>query len=389
MNVVRVFIVIMYVIVLYGCAGVKNEINSFQSSNDTLFIRTQKHKGAGLFALGAMSPEFRNPDDTVFVHNVIFSKQLLNVSRFQAPVDFRQKQPEYVDVLKATQNGQEIFIIDSNNNHDFTDDAFHPIRPLKWDSDENAVKHTYFIYNGNKIVKDSSWIDVGTDRGNLFYRKNEHLAANFRIGRNNYTIGIADPRNPLTFAYSERSEIALLGSNKYLKDTLLLKDKLTFGQFIKLGQNHYRIEKISNNGEYVTLIKDNSFEQKVGLQLGMNAPAFKGIAVNGAIVNSADMHNKVTIIVNSCGCGGDTASSKAYYDILERYGDSINVIRLDSKIEKEIDGIQIDVTDEANKDFYGAYRGEYCSRMCFVIDRNNRIVDIFEGQDWKMFPVKI
>ncbi|PZR22249.1 MAG: hypothetical protein DI539_05995 [Flavobacterium psychrophilum] len=380
---------ILYVFVIYSCAGVKKGINHFKSSDDTLVIRTQKHKEAGLFALGAMSPVFRNPDDTVFVHAVIFPKQLLNVSRFQAPVDFRQKQPEYVDVLKATENGREIFIIDSNNNHDFTDDTFHPIEQLEWYSDENAVQHSFLIYNGKEIVKDSSWIDIGTDRGNLFYRKNEHLTASFRIGKDDYKIGIADPRNPLTFAYSERSEIALLANNRHIKDTLLLKDKVTIGQFIKLGQNHYKIEKISNNGEYLTLIRDDDFEKKTGLQLGMNAPAFKGIAVNGSEVNSADMHNKVTIIVNSCGCGGDTASAKAYYDILEKYGDAINVIRLDSKIEKGLRGMQIDVSEEPNKDFYNTYRGEYCSRMCFVIDSNNKVIDIFEGQDWKSFPVKI
>jgi len=389
MKSIKIFIAVLYILALCGCSATKNKLNHFTSSNDTLLIRSQKHKGAGLFTIGAMSPEFINPDDTIFKNTAILPKELVNISRLQVPVDFRQEKREHVDILKGTKNGHEVFIIDTNKNYDFSDDTIYNIKQLNWYSDENTVKHKFLISNGSKIVKDSSWIDLGTDRGNLFYRKNEHLTASFSIGKNNYKIGIADSRNPLTFTYSERAEIALLNDNGQIKDTLLLKDKIVLGEFVKLGRNYYKVEKLSNNGEYLTLIKDDNFEQKTGLQVGMNAPAFKGVSVNGIEINSVNMHNKTSIVINSCGCGGDKASAQAYYDILQKYGGKINVIRLDSKLEKGLNGIQIDVDEEANKEFYSAYRGEYCSRICYVIDHNNKIIDKFDGEDWQSFPIKI
>jgi hypothetical protein len=42
-----------------------------------------------------------------------------------------------------------------------------------------------------------------------------------------------------------------------------------------------------------------------------------------------------------------------------------------------------------NQDFYDKYRMQYCSRICYVIGTDNRIMDKFLITDWKNNLAKI
>jgi len=378
-------IALVLICMLPGCSSVTKEMNSFSATNDTLVIRTQKQKGQGLFMIGAVNPDFKDPADKSFTYPVTFSTQIENITRLQLLTEFVHENKNYIDILKGTKDNEEVFIVDKNNNHDFTDDAIHPIKELIWDRSDHLAKTTFLISNGQKIVRDSAWVELGIYDNTLFFRKNEHLTADITLGKKQYKIGIADPRSPAVFSYSNTTEIALLNDNGKLKDKIVLKDNLKLGEYIRLNNTFYRFENISNNGEYITLIKDKDFDKKTGLQIGMNAPGFKGVTIAGAIVNSADLHNKITIILNSCECGGDKESTEAYYEIREKYGDKINLLRLDSDIRKDLDGLQINVSAKENKELYDSYRGEYCSRTCYIIDKNNKLVDKFESHKWKQY----
>jgi len=65
------------------------------------------------------------------------------------------------------------------------------------------------------------------------------------------------------------------------------------------------------------------------------------------------------------------------------YDKNIHILRLDSKIENGSDGLQIDMEEKFNEEIYNKYRNEYCSRMCYVIGKNNRIIDKFPTKDWR------
>ena len=105
--------------------------------------------------------------------------------------------------------------------------------------------------------------------------------------------------------------------------------------------------------------------------------------VSLSTIDSKLLHDKHIIIANSCGCGNDTISTEAYYTIKKLYGDQAHVIRLDSKIEKGPEGMQIDMETAFNKDMYDNYRSAYCSRICYVIGTDSRIIDKFTVTDWK------
>ena len=376
------FKILLLTAVLYqGCVNDKLLTNQFSSSSDTIHIRTEKQKGAGLFILGVSDLFFK---DTIaeFSNSVVYPKQITNIKRVQMPTDFRREEAHYVDIMNGRIGEKEVFIVDENNNKDFTDDSIRLYKPIKWRSTDDLIKCKYLIFNGQKIVEDSSWIKIGTLSNNLCYGRSEHLIANFTINKEKYKVGIRDIRSGC-FTYGSYPEIALLSQNTEIKDTLFQKDILTLGEFLIFNGDYYRFESITNTGEYIILTKEKNFDKETGTQVGMIAPEFTCKTVAGDTISSSALHDRIMVIANSCGCGSDQLSTDAYYDMRKEYANSIHIIRLDSKIDKGLEGLQIDMEEQFNKDMYKKYRNEYCSRICYVIDKNNRIIDKFPVSKWK------
>jgi hypothetical protein len=364
-----------------GCGSDKESPNHFSSSVDTLLIRTKKYKGDGMFSLGVIPLDFKDTTEE-FSNSVTYPKQITNIKRIEMSTDFWAEEAHYIDIMSGNTGGKEIFIVDENNNKDFTDDSVRLYKPIKWRSTDDLIKCKYLISDGHGIAEDSSWIRAGTWNNQLWCGRSEHLIASFTINKEEFKVGIIDIRAGC-FIYGEFPEIALLSHNSETKDTLFQKDILQEGEFLNLNGNYYRFENITNNGSYITLTKEENFNREIGTQIGMIAPEFICKTVKGDTVNSSAFHDRIMVIVNSCGCGDDRLSTEAYYDMRKEYADNIHILRLDSKIDKGLEGLQIDVAEEFNSDIYNKYRKEYCSRMCYVIDKNNRIIDKFPVSHWK------
>lgn len=354
--------------------------NQFSASDDTLIVRTEKHRGDGLFVLGVMPVIFKDTVDQL-ANSVVIPRQITNVKRFQILTDFKSKESYSVDLMSGLLYGKDIFIVDENDNKDFTDDSIRLYRPIKWDSDKDLIKCNFLISNGREIVKESSWIRIGILYGDIWCGRSEHLIADFAIDRERFKVGVIDSRL-FGFSYGIFPEAAVISHNDEFKDTLFQKDIISKGEYLNLNGNYYRFENVSNNGEHITLVKETDFNKKIGTQVGMIAPDFICKTVGGDTIISSVLHDRIIIIANSCGCGGDSKSTQAYFDIRNLYKDNIHILRLDSNIDKNLDGWQIDISDKFNSDFYSKYRNEYCSRICYVVDKNNRIIDKFPISKW-------
>jgi hypothetical protein len=367
--------------ITHGCKIHNERPNQFSSSNDTLIIRTEKQKGDGLFSLSVMPLDFKDTLEE-FTHRVVYPMQVTNIKRMEMSTDFRAAEAQFVEIMTGKINDKEVILVDENNNKDFTDDSIRIIKPIKWRTDDGLIKCKYLISNGNEIVIDSSWLRIGTWRDDLWGGRSEHLIANFTLNKENYKVGIIDARL-FGFFYGIYPEAAILSHNTETKDTLVQKDILQIGEFMHLDGNYYRFAYVTNNGEFITLIKEVNFNNIIGTQVGMIAPDFTCKTVSGDTIISSKLHDKIMIIANSCGCGGDSLSTQAYYDMTKEYGSNCHIFRLDSKIDKCLDGLQIDIAEKFNNDIYNKFRNEYCSRICYVIDKNNRIIDKFPVDDWK------
>ncbi|OBY65980.1 hypothetical protein [Polaribacter vadi] len=345
-------------------------------------------KGNGLFDLGFGFPKFKDTINT-FSNSIVYPKGIKNLKRYQLKTDFKETKDYNVEMLLGNKNDKQVFIVDENNNKDLTDDLVRECEKIIWNSPPKAVKCEYLISNGKQIIKDSSWLCIGSSKGKILIGKREHLIGQFTIDNENFEIGVAGYRNPMSFTYGFGSKISVLSTLGVKKDTLIKSDLMSIGELINLNNKFYRFESISRKGDLITLIKDETFKTKIGTQKGIIAPTFEAITIAGDTIRSSDLNNKITVIANSCGCGGDKKSTEAFYEMEKSYGNSINILHVDSNLEKSEIGIQIDSEEKFNKEFYDNYRKQYCSRICYVIGKDNRIIDKFDINEWKTEITKI
>lgn len=384
-----IFIWIFLLVFIIGCQNKIDSVNTFSIYYDTLIITTEKQKGNGLFLPGAGDLQFRDTNE-MFPYPIVLPNGLADIKRAQINTDFKANDSKYVDIIIGVRNNNEkVFIVDQNNNKDLSDDSIRVWKEIEWYSDQDLISVMYQISNGRNMINDSSWIRMGTSNGSLMYGRSEHLIAKFVINSKSYKVGIIDQVATMTFTYGFDPEIALISSNSTEKDTLSARDLIRSGEFLSLDGIYYRFDSITNDGGKIVLIKEEKFENQVGTQVGMIAPEFECVSTEGDTINSAKLINKMIIIANSCGCGGDRKSTDAYYKITEKYIEEAHVLHLDSNIKKESSGLHIDMENKYNKAIYNQYRGAYCSRMCYVISKNNRIIDKFEITDWESALPKI
>ncbi len=373
---------------LISCQNKEYGLNHFSSSIDTLIIKTKKQKGDGLFQLGAAVGLKFNDTSEKLPYSLKYPENLDDTKVLQLKTDFKEKKDFFVDILNGYKNGQKVFVVDENNNKDFNDDTIRPYEKILWNSSDKLVKCVFQISDGKKISQDSSWLRIGISNNNQIIGRSEHLIGEFSIGNENYEVGIIELRNAVSFTYGFDSEIALLSNKGKKKDSISNRDLLKLGELLNLNENFYRFESISNKGEFITLVKVKNFENKIGTQIGMIAPSFSIVSTKGDTINSSNLHNKVTVIANSCGCGGDIESTQAFYDIKNNFK-NLNVLHIDSKIDTKLNGLHFDMENEFNKDFYNNYRMQYCSRICYIIGKDERIIDKFNITDWETILPKI
>ncbi len=358
----------------------KTGFNNFSSLSDTLVVKMKKQKGDGLFQIGAATPKFK-PVMSDFPYEIKFPTNIDSLQRTLFTPNFREKKNYYVDILTGTQHEKKVFIVDENNNKDLTDDAIRPLEVMEWNSTKSLVKCLYTFSEGTLTIQDSSWLKIGTSNKNTLVSRSDHVLGTFTLDSNSYTIMVADPRN-LSFTYDIHPELAIIKEQTREKDTLAKRDIIHYGEFVKLHTTYYKFHNISSNGSQITLIKEKDFDTKIGTQIGMLAPKFTVVTTEKDTIKSSDLRDKTTVIANSCGCGGDTASTQAFYDMQVAFP-KFNILHIDSNIQKTDSGLHIDFYNKFNKDFYEKYRGQYCLRVCYVIGKSGRILDTFLVTDWK------
>ena len=366
---------------LQSCSKKETPINSFTSDQDTLKVQLTKGKGGGLFSLGYGTINFDAYKDG-FPTEIIVPKDIDSLKRYPLKVDILEKnRPTYVEIVKGFKDGKQVVIFDNNYNKDLTDDPIREYEQIEWRNPE-IVAVNYTILNGTKMVKDSSWLQFGRNYSSFLIGKNEHLIADLNLDGKNYSLQAVDSWT-LGFSYLSSTQLVVRSTPELTKDSISERDILKKGDLLNFNGNYYRFETIANNGKFINLIKDEAIHTKTGIQIGMQAPDFSVVSTQGERLNKDQFKDKVTIIANSCGCGGDKESKQAVADIKNKFGDKLHVLQMDSKIKEKLNTYQIDSEVKENKDFYDAYRKQYCSRLVYVIGTDGTIVDKFSIFDWK------
>lgn len=360
--------------------------NQFNKSQDTLRIKMKKVKGMGLFGGGLAPKQFKDISE-VFTNKVTYPEGIESLQRHEMIVDFKPElDTTYVDILKGSKDGVPIFIVDENNNKDFRDDPVRELKKIVWGSKPKLVPCTYEIFNGKKMVRDSSWLRIGDNFGSVLIGKNEHHLAEFSIEGESFSIATSEPLTGSSFAYLMIApKISIFSKLGIKKDSIGERDVLNLGEVLDFNGKFYRFDNITNDGSYVTLVKDQPLATKTGTQVGMKAQDFSVVSTKGEALTSQQLKDKITVVANSCRCGGDIESMQAVADIKETFGDQIHVLQIDNAIRESLKTYQIDTETKENKAFNDVYRKAYCSRIVYVIGKDQRLLDKFKVNDWKQY----
>ena len=102
----------------------------------------------------------------------------------------------------------------------------------------------YSIDLGVNVIQDSSWFQIGLNKNHLLQSAAQHLIADFSIDYNKYRIGVIDD-NSSTFDFF-RPVLCTLMDNGVNKDTILMRDIVNYGEYVKLGKDYYKFHDIYN-----------------------------------------------------------------------------------------------------------------------------------------------
>ncbi len=412
-------LLLFYFIILFGCNSKSKQVNHFTSLNDTIILVTDKIKGNGIFQGEACEMIFKDTTER-YLYPVLFPKNIKDIKLAYQHIDFKpfkykflkndtsdnlanflkENYPPKIDTLNlptlkenyicimSGRIGQDtIFIVDENGNQDFRDDSVRHYKKIDWESTSGLIKCKHIIYNGKGRVKDSSWVDIGfVMNGEWFYSVPQHLVSNFSIDSQDYQVGIKDSQMDFCF---DSPIMALLAENGIKKDTLLVSDLLSKGEYLKLKNSYYRFENVSNDGKYITLIREKDFDSKIGVQVGMKAPDFNCPSIDGNSASLSEYKGKYLLLINVTGCWSKVSSYECYKNITETYKGKIEFLGIDNSLEilrQNIKNLKLTgrfIIADNNQIIQKAFRPSYCSRTCFLINPEGRIIDKFEIFDWK------
>jgi peroxiredoxin len=413
-------LVSLLLIVIIGCSHKTKQVNQFTSSSDTLVIQTQKIKGYGLFTGGGGNIEFRDTSESSDFR-VVFPKGITNIRIGMESVDYKplwyrniidEKSPylttflkDYfptkidtskfpsvkdnsISIMTGLRGKDSIFIVDQNNNKDFRDDSVRLVQPIDWSSNSKLIKCKYKIYNGKRMTEDSSWVNIGTNRNSdVLFFVTHHLEANFTFDNQPYQVGVVNGAPFLRFCF-DSPILALTVQPEVKKDTLYEADLLKKGEYLKLKDTYYRFTDISNDGKNIVLVKENDFSSKIGTQAGMLAPDFRCKSLDGDSIRFRDYKGKYLLLINVSACWSKESSYKCYKDLTETYKGKLEFLGIDKSPvflsnnikELKLTGKFINANENNTIE---AYRPDFCSRTCFLINPDGRIIDKFEIFDWK------
>ena len=284
---------------------------------------------------------------------------------------------------------ENMFIVDENNNKDFRDDSIRLFYKMDFKSPSNLIKCKYNIYNGSKLVKDSGWVNIGTNgNGKLLFSVSQHLESTFSFDEQSYKIEAVNGAPFLRFCF-ENPLLTIVSQNGIKKDSVLKSEIIEIDEYLKLGDCYFRFDDISNDGKWITLIKERDVSNKIGTQVGFIAPSFEGQTITGDSISSKDYIGKYLLLSNVTACWSEIMSYAYFKELTEKYASKLSIVGIDNSpvfLKQNIKDLNLTgkfIIAENNPSIQKNYRQDFCSRTCFLIDPNGRIADKFEISDWK------
>lgn len=386
--------------------------NVFTSQSDTLFIQTTLMKGDSLFNFGAGRTDFYDTSEwkqfewfTYYPnYPVVYPDSIKNMKLSYLCLmfdtmeyfDIRTNQIHYQQnnlladrqtlMVKGLRNNKEVLIIDENNNNNLTDDSIRSFQEWNLKSDVNLIPIKFNINIKNTVIPKTGWFKIGLKNGRILTSISQYLLSKLTIDNKEFSIGVADDNSgsfdyfqPILYPFAE---------NGISRDTLIKGEVIGLGGYIKLGINYYKFDNLYNGSETIVLVKENNIETLIGTQIGMLAPSFKCTSTLQKSIELSDYKGKYLLITNVSACYSPISSYSCYKDLTNLYSEKMEILCLDKSpvaLENNIKNLSLtgDFVIVKTKEEMKEYRPDFCSRTCFLINPEGRIIEKFEIFGWE------
>lgn len=401
-------LILIALIVLVGCSNDFQNSNSFTSQDDTLILKSTKTKGDGLYYSGGSYTDFM--DSLEWKKNEYFKEYTFN--KLKLPENIKEIElgflmlmfdtlkyynietnkiihqtnlmpnNQVIPFIKGLNDTTEVFVIDENDNLDLTDDELRYFSEFESVTDDELILCKYNIEKDFKQCVDSGWKRVGkNDKGIICDGTSQHLNVVLRVDGKQYQIAVND-ENSNSFSFF-RPIMYLVEEEGHKYDSLLMKNIVNVGEFIKLGEQYYKFHKLYNGCGTIVLIKEANFDKLVGTQVGMKTPEFNCMRLNEDTINVLNLYKeKPLLIANISACFEE--SYELIKDLAQKCNGDLNILVLNYGDDFSKANNIVDVRNEYNIDVYNLFRKSYSSYDCYLIGTNGRILDKFDIFDWEV-----
>ncbi len=236
-----------------------------------------------LFILNDFQFYYQNYKQGIYSKDFFLKKSINNKINLKDTIFLSDKKIKNTISIVAgyTPNNTIVYIIDSNNNDDYSDDEPRTLLSKLNKQDDildNAIAVDIEYFDGTAIKKDKQLIGVEKSRSDedlsLMFRFPQFRYGKIQLGNDSYLI--------ISESYNREQSIYLVKDQPYF-DRLDRKYKITPSQYLKIEDNYIEYNPISQNLSKIKLtVSPNESENKTTPttnQVGMIAPNISGINI--------------------------------------------------------------------------------------------------------------
>lgn len=341
-----------------------------------------------LFILNTFQFYYQNYKQGIYSKAVFMQKAEGNKMNLKDTILLSDKKVRNTISILAgyTSNNSILYIVDSNNNDDYSDDIPKTLLSSLNKQDDilnNSVAVDIEYFDGTSIKKEKQLITVEKDRNSkdlsLMFKFPQYRYGKVQLGYDNYLI-IAE-------TYNRDQSIYLVKDQPYF-DRLDRKHKINPSQYLKIENEYIQYSPITQNFDKIKLtISPNEIENKTtptANQVGMMAPNISGLNILNEMKISLDNYKGKYVFLDfwstSCApCIKEFPKIKEVYDKFS--SNDIEIIGI-ADIREKIDAKKFikdkDVTwqniDEKNPSSIIKGYNINSWPTTYLIDRNGKIV---------------
>ena len=234
-----------------------------------------------LFILNDFQFYYQNYKQGVYSKDLFIKKAKGNRRKLEDTIYLTNKKVKNtISIVSGiTSDNRIVYIVDSNNNNDYSDDELKSLL-IDLRKQDDIINNSQFVdieyFDGKTIKKDKQLISVSNRyrSKDLSFRFPQFRYGKVKLGNENYLI--------LSESFSFNQSIYLVKDRPYF-DKLDQKHNIYPSQYLNIDGYYVQYSKVSQNNDKIKLtISSNDSENKItpiANQVGMLAPKLSGINV--------------------------------------------------------------------------------------------------------------